>query len=64
MSFFLLCHLVSATKYWQFVLGPKVDRILKRACLDIRKVMRFIFWDWLWPRWASFYFFRTFEYKV
>jgi len=31
----LLYHLVCSTKYRRFVLSPKVDRILKRTCLDI-----------------------------
>ena len=31
----LLYHLVYSTKYRRFVLSPKVDKILKRTCLDI-----------------------------
>ncbi|WP_169734615.1 transposase [Maribacter antarcticus] len=30
-----LYHVVCVTKHRRFVLSPKVDRILKRACLDI-----------------------------
>ena len=32
----LLYHLVCSTKYRRFVLSPKVDRILKKTCLDIQ----------------------------
>ncbi|MBQ4822582.1 IS200/IS605 family transposase [Aquimarina sp. MMG016] len=32
----LLYHLVCSTKYRRMVLSPKVDRILKRTCLDIQ----------------------------
>ena len=32
----LLYHLVCTTKYRRLVLSPKVDRILKKTCLDIQ----------------------------
>ena len=32
----LLYHLVISTKYRRFVLSPKVDRILRKTCLDIQ----------------------------
>ncbi|RXP56555.1 IS200/IS605 family transposase [Lutibacter sp. HS1-25] len=32
----LLYHLVCSTKYRRLVLSPKVDRILKKTCLDIQ----------------------------
>ncbi|WP_245766608.1 IS200/IS605 family transposase, partial [Pustulibacterium marinum] len=31
----LLYHLVCSTKYRRLVLSPKVDRILKRTCIEI-----------------------------
>ena len=32
----LLYHIVISTKYRRFVLSPKVDRILRKTCLDIQ----------------------------